>query len=127
MALWQGRSKKKMSGGKIVPARKKRKREVGRDPLYTKLGGVKKAKKIDARGGKSYTSLVTDTHCNIQLDNKKSKKVKITKVIENKSNRHFVRMNVITRGTIVETEAGLAKITSRPTRDGTINAVLVKK
>jgi small subunit ribosomal protein S8e len=36
-------------------------------------------------------------------------------------------MNVMTRGAIIETEDGMAKVTSRPSRDGMVNAVLIKK
>ena len=57
----------------------------------------------------------------------KFKKVKVLTVKENPANRHFVRMNIITKGAIVETDDGLARVTSRPTRDGMVNAVLVAK
>jgi len=49
----------------------------------------------------------------------------IKKVVESQANRHFVRRNVIVKGTVIETEAGKAKVTSRPGQDGTVNAVLV--
>ncbi|MGC8940910.1 MAG: 30S ribosomal protein S8e, partial [Candidatus Nanoarchaeia archaeon] len=35
-------------------------------------------------------------------------------------------MNVLTKGAIIETEDGLAKITSRPSRDGIVNAILIQ-
>jgi small subunit ribosomal protein S8e len=35
-------------------------------------------------------------------------------------------MNVITKGAIIETEDGLAKVTSKPSKDGVVNAVLIK-
>ena len=44
---------------------------------------------------------------------------------ENTSNPHYVTRNIMTRGAVVQTEIGLAKITSRPGQDGVINAVLV--
>ena len=56
----------------------------------------------------------------------KAKKTKIERVIENPASRHFVRQNVISRGAIIQTPEGLAKVTSRPTQDGVVNAVLVK-
>ena len=46
-------------------------------------------------------------------------------VVENPANRHFVRRNIMTKGTVIETEKGKARITSRPGQDGTINAVLI--
>jgi small subunit ribosomal protein S8e len=54
------------------------------------------------------------------------KKSKIKLVKENPANRNFARMNVITKGAIIETEDGMARVTSRPSRDGTVNAILIK-
>ena len=56
---------------------------------------------------------------------KKYSKVKIKSVVESPSNRHYVRRNIITKGTVIDTEKGKAKVTSRPGQDGTINAVLI--
>ena len=53
-------------------------------------------------------------------------KAKLKKVIENKASRHFARMGIITKGAIIETDKGKAKVTNRPGQDGVINAVLVK-
>src|SRR2546427_11226733 len=38
MALWQGRSKRKPTGGRYRPFRKKRRREIGREPQYAFIG-----------------------------------------------------------------------------------------
>ncbi|MEK6949175.1 MAG: 30S ribosomal protein S8e, partial [Nanoarchaeota archaeon] len=43
----------------------------------------------------------------------------------NPANRHFVRRNIMTKGAIIETEKGKARITSRPGQDGAVNAVLI--
>jgi small subunit ribosomal protein S8e len=126
MGLWQGRSKKKPSGGRIWPFRKKRLRNIGRDPVLTKVSDKDKRIKLKARGGSQYDALLTVSYANLDLGNGKFKKVKIKRVIENKANRHFVRMNVVTRGAVVETDAGNARVTSRPAREGVVNAVLVK-
>ena len=53
------------------------------------------------------------------------RKSKIKTVTENTANRHYVRRNIITMGSVVETELGKARITSRPGQDGTVNAVLL--
>ena len=55
----------------------------------------------------------------------KIEKLKITAVVENPANRHFVRRNIITKGTVIETEKGKARITSRPGQEGVINAILI--
>ncbi len=58
---------------------------------------------------------------------KKVMKAKILSVEENKANRHYERMNILTKGAIVKTDKGDAKITSRPSQDGIVNGVLVTK
>jgi len=128
MALWQGKSKKKASGGKYWSFRKKRARDIGQDPVYTKLSEKDDRKSVrqrSARKTNKRTTITGASHANIGVGGK-AKKVKILTVKENPANRHFVRRNVITRGAIIDTEAGLAKVTSRPTRDGVVSAVPIK-
>ena len=52
---------------------------------------------------------------------------KIERVIGNPANRHFIRRNILTKGTIIKTDKGKAKITSRPGQDGVINAVKISE
>jgi len=59
------------------------------------------------------------------IKKKKYSKVKIVSVVETPSNRHFVRRNIMTKGSFIQTEKGKAVITNRPGQEGTINAVLV--
>ena len=47
-------------------------------------------------------------------------------VLENGANSHFVRRNIITKGAIVETEIGKAKITPRTGQKGIVNGVLIE-
>lgn len=129
MALWQGKSKRKSSGGKYWPFRKKRAREIGKDPVYAKLSETEIKKPLKKRASRKTTKAITlvgANQANINIKGK-SKKVKILAVRENAANRHFVRRNVITKGAVIDTEAGLAKVTSRPTRDGVVNAILIKE
>ena len=56
---------------------------------------------------------------------KKYQQVKIKTILENPANRHYVRRNIMTKGSVIDTEMGKARITSRPGQDGTVNAVLV--
>ena len=126
MGLWQGRSKTKATGGRIWSFRKKRLREAGRDPILTKVSEEDKRVKQRSMGGSRYDSLITASYANLAVGPGKFKKVKIKGVVENKANRHFVRMNVITKGAVINTDAGTARVTSRPTREGVVNAVLVK-
>ncbi len=55
-----------------------------------------------------------------------TKKVAIETVRENPSNPNYVRRNIITKGSIIKTEIGDARVTSRPGQDGTVNAVLIE-
>ncbi len=62
----------------------------------------------------------------IDPETQEAQRVKILTVKKNPANSHYVQRNIINKGAIVETEAGEARITSRPGQDGTVNAVLVK-
>ena len=127
MAIWQGRSLKKPSGGRIVLARKKRKRELGREPANTKVGEERERRKIiRTYGGNRKVRLIEALYANV-FDNGKGKKVRIINVIENPANRQYARRNIITKGAIIETELGKAVVTSRPGQDGVVNAVLIKE
>lgn len=125
MAISQARPKRKQSGARYRAYRKKKLHELGRLPTLTKLGKVK-TKKIRTMGGNRKIRLLTGNMANV-LDKKtnKIKKVAIKAVLENPANRHFVRRNILTKGTVIDTELGKARITSRPGQEGIINAELI--
>lgn len=127
MALWQGRSLTKKSGGRFHPHRKKRKHEIGREQLHTVIG-EQRTKKVRTTGGGQKIRLLYAQYANV-YDPKKKKcvKVAIKTVLENPANPHYVRRNIITKGAIIDTELGRAKVTSRPGQHGVINAVLLSK
>ncbi len=127
MTFWQGRSVRKMTGGRYRQARKKRRYELGSDPVLTKLGETRK--KIERTyGGHQKIKLLSADEVNVYDPNTKTmKKVKIITVKENSANPHFVQRNIINRGAVVQTELGLVKITSRPGQDGLLNGVLIGK
>ena len=60
------------------------------------------------------------------LKNGECKKVTIASVVENGANPNYVRRNLLTKGAIIKTEIGNARIMSRPGQDGVINAVLLE-
>ncbi|MBD3310777.1 30S ribosomal protein S8e, partial [Candidatus Woesearchaeota archaeon] len=76
-------------------------------------------------GGNKQRLLQADVANVLDPKTQKCQKSKIKTIMESPANRHFVRRNIMTKGTIIETEAGKARITSRPGQDGTVNAVLV--
>ena len=125
MAISQFRSKRKVNGGIYISARKKRKFELGSEPRDTKIDKDKK-KSLRIKGGNVKKVLLSSEIANV-FDGKKYNKSKIKAVVENSANRHFVRRNIITKGAVIDTELGKAKVTSRPGQDGLINAVLLKK
>lgn len=126
MAISQARSKKKVSGSKYIDFRKKRTHELGRDPTYTKVGATK-TKQIRGRGGVERSILLSADILNLyNPKTKKHEKVKIQNVVDNQANRNFVRRNIITKGTIVQTEKGKARILNKPGKEGSLNAILVE-
>jgi small subunit ribosomal protein S8e len=54
------------------------------------------------------------------------RKVVIETVEENGANPNYVRRNLLTKGAVIRTEAGRARIVSRPGQDGVINAILIE-
>jgi small subunit ribosomal protein S8e len=64
---------------------------------------------------------------NISNTSGKTSKVEIIRVIKNPANVDYDRRGVITKGTIIETPLGTARVTSRPGQDGIVNAKLISK
>ena len=127
MVVVQHRSKRKQSGGRYTSSRKKRKFEIGRAPTLTKIG-KNDTKVIRAKGGRSKLRMMVAEKANVfDPASKKYSVVKINTVAENPANRHFIRRNIITKGGVINTEKGKAKVTSRPGQDGIVNAVLISK
>ena len=126
MALWQGRSKRKPSGGMYRPLRKKRKTEIGREVQLATVGKTK-TKKVRVRAAAVKIRLLSGEFVNI-LNPKTGKvqKVKIVTVIENPCNPHYVQRNIITKGAVLKTELGRARVTSRPGQHGILNAILME-
>jgi len=125
MSLVQNRSRRKPSGGRNTSAFTKRVHALGRLPTLTIIG-KKRKKSIKMRGGSRKTILLSNDELNVyDSKSKKYQKVKIKGVVENPANRNFIRRNILTKGTVVETELGKARITSRPGQEGTLNGVLV--
>ena len=125
MAISQGKSTRSPSGARNVANRGKRKSELGRDPAETRVD-EKKLRKIRTRGGNEKLRLATANKIN--LTDVKSGKTQVTDilgVIENDANPNYVRRNIITKGAVVETPEGNAKVTSRPGQDGVVNGILI--
>lgn len=55
------------------------------------------------------------------------KKARILNVVSSPDNPHHARENLVTKGALLETEFGKARVTSRPGQHGVVNAVLVEE
>ena len=127
MALWQGNSRRSKTGRRIRYAHGKRKFEIGREEHLTTIGKV--ARKVDRTRGNNKKTRLKTTNVAYVLDpnTKKTTKTEIITVVDNPTNPHYVRRNIMTKGAIINTKLGKARITSRPGQSGTINAVLIPK
>jgi small subunit ribosomal protein S8e len=140
LARSQKRSVRKPSGGRYHTAVKKKKRELARPPALTLLGnekkkairtrvtllGNEKKKAIRTRGGNRKIRLQSYNYANISsLKKGTTKKVEIEDVEDNPANRDFARRKIITKGAIIRTKKGRARVTSRPGQNGNVDAVLI--
>jgi len=123
---WQGNSRRKVTGGKLFAARGKRKFEMGRESAETRISEIKR-KNIQTMGGNRKVKLL---QCNIaNVTNPKDGKTvstTIETVTGNAANKHYIRRNILTKGSVIRTPIGTAKVTSRPGQDGVVNAVLIE-
>lgn len=127
MVIWQGVKGRKLTGGHINLAKKKRKRELGSMPILTKIGKEKK-KMEKMKGGKNKVKMFSAEFANVlDPDSNTVKRVKILDVVEHPDNPHFTRRGLITKGCVIRTEAGLVRVTSRPSQHGVVNAIMVKE
>jgi len=115
---------RKITGGRYKKQKKKRLYERAGQKKTTKVG-EEVIKTSRTTGGNSKTSLLRTKSVNIQKKGK-TIKAKIKNVIETPSNKFLARQNIITKGTILDTDKGKVKVTSRPTQDGVVNGILIE-
>jgi len=126
MSVWHGDLKKREpSGGRRIVHRKKRKFEQGTFPVETAMG-ERKRKFVRGRGGTIKLKILSEKQvCVTDPKTGKTQKTEIVRVVRNPANIDYNRRGVITKGAVVETPLGQAKITSRPGQHGVLNAVLI--
>ena len=117
---------RKPSGGRIWARRKKRKRELGSEFLEPTLGPSRRVDRRARGGGEKIRFLGAELVNVSDPVTGGSELTKIIKVIENPADPHFVRRDVLTRGAVIQTELGKARVTSRPGQEGIVNAVLIE-
>ena len=126
MVTWRIKLGKRKTGGSIHKNAKKQKFQCGMEFVETKVGS-RRAKSVRRLGGLKTTALLGAEKANVlDLKTGKSKPAKITLVSQNEANPHYTRRNIITKGAVIKTELGPAKVTNRPSREGVVNAVLIE-
>ena len=118
---------RKITGGKYHKLRKKRKHALTNVERKVKKK-ERKGKIVRGRGGTTKTTLLSEDYANVtDPETKKTKKSKIKNVLETPSNRFLARQNILIKSAVIETELGKAKITNRPSQEGSVQAVLIKE
>ncbi|WP_336337177.1 30S ribosomal protein S8e [Haloarcula brevis] len=120
----QGRSPRKRTGGRRRPNHKKKKHELGKETTETQVG-EQRLKTVDSRGNTQKVRAVKTDVASI-ADGAETVEATIENVVENPSNPNYARRNIITKGAIIDTSEGQARVTSRPGQHGQVNAVLVE-
>jgi len=115
---------RKITGGMYHKQKKKKFHSLPGQRKIVSLGDEKR-KETRTRGGNKKTFLLKGKSVNIESKGKITKGT-IKNVAETPSNRFLARQNIITKGTIVETDRGRVRITNRPTQEGMINGILVE-
>ena len=119
----QGRSTRKRTGGRLRPQHKKKKHELGRQPTETTVGDVQ-LRTIDARGNTRKVRALSTDVASVAVGDE-TVEADIEDVVQNDANPNYVRRNIVTKGAVIETSEGTARVTSRPGQTGNVNAVLV--
>ncbi|MCJ2555139.1 MAG: 30S ribosomal protein S8e [Candidatus Thermoplasmatota archaeon] len=125
MAIWQKHSRRKPSGGMRRPHAKKKRREIGREREFATVGSERR-KVIRVLGGRRKVRLLRAEWADLfDPQTGKTERTRILSVKTNPANPNFVTRNIVTRGATIETENGIARVTSRPGQVGTVHAVLL--
>merc|ERR1712198_260474 len=97
--------KRRATGGRQNPIRKKRKYELGRPAAHTKLG-PKRIHTVRTRGGnKKYRALRLDTGNFAWGSEAQTRKTRIIDVVYNASNNELVRTKTLVKNCIIQIDA----------------------
>jgi len=112
------------TGGRRRSFRDKKLAQVGGPFAATKVADKDVKVDVRCRGGSKGIMLKKASSVNVVMKDGRMRKVKIKRVVES-HNPEFIRMNIITKGAVVETELGKVKVTNRVGQDGVVNGVSV--
>jgi small subunit ribosomal protein S8e len=116
---------RKRTGGRRRPNSGRKKHQLGRLPAETELGDPR-LHAIDARGNTEKVRALATNVAQVATADGDSVEASIEDVVENDANPNYVRRNIVTKGAVVETSEGRARVTSRPGQTGQVNAVLLE-
>lgn len=119
-----GRSTRKRTGGRLTAFRNRRNHQLGRYPAETQVGEPR-LRTIEVRGNGTKTRALSTNIANVTSEGE-TVSTEILDVVENDANPNYVRRNIVTKGAIIETEEGRARVTSRPGQTGQVNAVAIE-
>jgi small subunit ribosomal protein S8e len=127
MGIWQGRSRRKRTGGRLRPIRKKRRSEIAPEIQFATVGTTE-VKPVRSRGGNQKLRIMLTDAINVyDPATKAMRPAKVLTVRENPANPNYVQRNIITKGALVETDVGLVEVRSRPGQHGILNGVRVER
>jgi small subunit ribosomal protein S8e len=125
MSIYQGRSKRKPSGGRYKSDEPKRIHRQGSSPAFTTVGD-KKITRRRQRGGDTNKALLQANTITVHKPNDDEHvEADIDEVINSPANQNYVRRNIITKGCTVATSEGNVEVTSRPGQDGVLHGKIV--
>ncbi|MFC6725521.1 30S ribosomal protein S8e [Halobium palmae] len=119
----QGRSKRKRTGGRLARSRNKKRYQLGREPTETTVGEPR-FRVIDSRGNEKKVRALSTNVAQVSTDGE-TVEAEIENVVDNPANVNYIRRNIITKGAVIDTSEGRARVTSRPGQVGHVNAVLL--
>ena len=130
MAKWHGISRRKPSGGRLKRPnryRGKRRTEVSSEAQYAYIGEKDDRKMYRKNAGSQTIRLLSANTVNVNIPKEgKTVKATIKSVIANDADPNFIRRNIVTKGSIVDTTMGKVKITSRPGMHGVASGILLE-
>src|SRR5215208_6492882 len=118
---------RKLTGGRKVAMRGRRKFEIDRYPNEAVVGPSQVVVRRIRGNNNNKVAFKSAEFANvIDQENKRVIKSKILRVTKNPANRDYERRGVVSKGAIIESENGTARVVSRPGQDGVVNAILIK-
>ncbi|MAS80245.1 MAG: 30S ribosomal protein S8e [Euryarchaeota archaeon] len=128
MAKWHGISRRKPTGGRLKRPnryRGKRRTEVASEEQLAFVGEKDARKNYRKRSGSQTVRALSVNKVNINKKDGKTIRATVKNVAGNDADPNYVRRNIVTKGAILETDAGMVRVTSRPGMHGVVSGVPV--